>query len=91
MNHPETPVSAPQSTLDAPSASRPDSIHDFRRAVFGLRLRALLVGIPLLIAISFISVYADMVSKLVQFGVQIELVEKQLSNLSLPSAMWYRR
>lgn len=67
--NPETPVSPTQSTLVAPDTSRPDSVHDFRRAVFGLRLRALLVGIPLLIAISFISVYADMVSKLVQFGV----------------------
>jgi hypothetical protein len=35
----------------------------------GLRARALLVAIPLLIGISFLSVYADMVSKKVQFGV----------------------
>jgi hypothetical protein len=35
----------------------------------GLRLRAFLVGIPLLIGICWISVYADMVSQVVQFGV----------------------
>jgi hypothetical protein len=46
-----------------------EALQDFRRPIFGLRLRALMVGIPLLIAISFISVYADMVSKRVQFGV----------------------
>ena len=34
----------------------------------GLRCRAFAVGIPLVIAISAISVYADMVTKIVQFG-----------------------
>ncbi len=34
-----------------------------------LRLRAFAVGIPLLVGICFVSVYADMVSKVVQFGV----------------------
>jgi uncharacterized membrane protein YwzB len=34
-----------------------------------LRLRAFLVALPLLIGICFVSVYADMVSKVVQFGV----------------------
>ena len=33
------------------------------------RLRAFLVALPLLVAICFVSVYADMVSKTVQFGV----------------------
>jgi hypothetical protein len=33
------------------------------------RLRAFLVGIPLLVGLSMLSVYADMVSKVVQFGV----------------------
>ncbi len=40
-----------------------------RRPIFGLRLRALIVGVPLVIAIAFISVFADMVSQKVQFGV----------------------
>ncbi|HEX8551412.1 MAG TPA: DUF6785 family protein [Abditibacteriaceae bacterium] len=35
----------------------------------GMRLRAFLVGLPLVCGISFISVYADMVSRVVQFGV----------------------
>ncbi|MBV9864233.1 MAG: hypothetical protein JO316_02675 [Abitibacteriaceae bacterium] len=43
--------------------------HNVPRSVYGLRLRALLVGIPLLVGICLISVYADMVSKTVQFGV----------------------
>jgi hypothetical protein len=36
---------------------------------FGLRGRTLLVALPLLVGICFVSVYADMVSKTVQFGV----------------------
>jgi len=36
---------------------------------FGLRARALFVGIPLVVAMSIISVHADMVTKTVQFGV----------------------
>src|SRR5207249_5068449 len=43
--------------------------HDVPKATFGLRARALLVALPLLVAICFISVYADMVAKSVQFGV----------------------
>ena len=35
----------------------------------GVRLRAFLVGLPLLVGICGVSVYADMVSKVVQFGV----------------------
>jgi hypothetical protein len=52
--------------LDKPAACGAAS---HRQIVYGLRARALLVGIPLLIGICFISVYADMVSKVVQFGV----------------------
>ncbi len=40
-----------------------------RRPIFGLRMRALLIGIPLVVLIAFISVFADMVSQRVQFGV----------------------
>ena len=40
-----------------------------RHPLFGLRLRALLIGIPLVVLIAFISVFADMVSQRVQFGV----------------------
>ena len=39
------------------------------RAQFGLRARAVIVALPLLVGICFLSVYADMVSKSVQFGV----------------------
>lgn len=39
------------------------------RVASGLRARAILVALPLLAAICFVSVYADMVSKTVQFGV----------------------
>jgi len=52
----ETPTSEP---TDIALPSRP----------LGLRARALVVGVPLVIAISAISVYADMVTKTVQFGV----------------------
>jgi hypothetical protein len=38
-------------------------------AIFGLRLRALLVGLPLVCALCLVSVYADMVAKNIQFGV----------------------
>jgi hypothetical protein len=52
------------------SATLDTSDHRARNApTGGLRLRALLVGLPLLIGISIISVYADMVSRVVQFGV----------------------
>lgn len=51
-----TPVAAPITQAAQPT-------------MYGLRGRALLVGIPLLIGICIISVYADMVSKTVQFGV----------------------
>jgi hypothetical protein len=57
------PLGNSQSTLTEAETN------DFRRPIFALRFRALMVGIPLLMAISFISVYADMVSKRVQFGV----------------------
>lgn len=38
-------------------------------ASFGLRMRALVIAIPLMIGICFLSVYADMVAQSVQFGV----------------------
>jgi len=39
------------------------------RAPAGLRFRAFVIGLPLLVCVCLISVYADMVSKVVQFGV----------------------
>lgn len=56
---PSTPITAGTAVRTDPKASVP----------FGLRARALVVAIPLLAAICFVSVYADMVSKTVQFGV----------------------
>ncbi len=38
-------------------------------AIYGLRLRAILVGLPLVCGLSLVSVYADMVAKNIQFGV----------------------
>lgn len=64
--------SAPSSAASHPTTDQSTlaaSHDDFRRPIFGLRGRALLVGIPLIILISFLSVFADMVSKRVQFGV----------------------
>ncbi len=37
--------------------------------IYGLRLRAIIVGLPLIVAICLVSVYADMVAKNIQFGV----------------------
>lgn len=47
---------------DATTRGRPSPLH-------GLRLRAILVALPLLVGICCLSVYADMVAKTVQFGV----------------------
>lgn len=51
-----------------PPADLPASRSE-RTATGGLRARTLLIGLPLLIAICCLAVYADMVSKTVQFGV----------------------
>ena len=52
-------------TSTAPPGINPDR----NTARFGLRLRAILVAIPLLLVICAISLYADLVSITVQFGV----------------------
>jgi hypothetical protein len=65
-------VSNPGAHSPAPEVTDQHSTPDERgrpSPIHGLRARALLVAIPLLIGICFISVYADMVSKKVQFGV----------------------
>jgi hypothetical protein len=57
--------------LPAPTQSNTNEYSSSRNAPpkMGLRLRALVVAIPLLIGICFLSVYADMVAQTVQFGV----------------------
>jgi hypothetical protein len=53
-----------------PEASTPTNAGALPQAVsHGPRARAFIVGIPLIVALSLLSVYADMVSKVVQFGV----------------------
>ena len=60
----------PLTARAAPESLSAASLHDqARRPIYGLRGRALLVGLPLVVAIAFISVFADMVSMKVQFGV----------------------
>jgi hypothetical protein len=59
----------PTEASSAPSLSAAALHEQSRRPVLGLRGRALLVGVPMVVAIAFISVFADMVSKRVQFGV----------------------
>lgn len=63
MNSPIETAARPASTPDLPVASLQTA------APTKPRLRAFLIGIPLVIALSLLSVYADMVSKVVQFGV----------------------
>jgi uncharacterized ion transporter superfamily protein YfcC len=82
------PTVSSTSTPDAPRA------HSGRQVASGLRLRALIVAIPLLVGICFLSVYADMVAQSVQFGVLqfappaivalfvVALVNKGLSHLA---------
>ncbi|MDQ3812411.1 MAG: hypothetical protein M3347_00500, partial [Armatimonadota bacterium] len=53
----------------APQAISTPSAYGRATAIHGLRARALLVGIPMLIGICFISVYGDMVAQKIQFGV----------------------
>lgn len=55
---------APESPPALETVKRPEIVE-----LSGLRLRALLVGLPLMIGICLLSLYADMVSKVVQFGV----------------------
>ncbi len=57
----------PASPVESPTAVAPP--HALERPLYGLRARALLVALPLLAFISYISLYADMVSKTIQFGV----------------------
>lgn len=69
---PSTLEHTPRPTPETPSSpsgfASPSSVPS-RALTGGLRLRALLVGLPLVCAMSLISVYADMVSRVVQFGV----------------------
>ena len=55
-------VSSPPETVSRGKIARPASL-------YGLRLRALIVGLPLVCGLSLVSVYADMVAKNIQFGV----------------------
>src|SRR5688500_14665974 len=60
-------------TSVAPSPT-PESASEFSKiarpaAIYGLRLRAILVGLPLVVGLSLVSVYADMVAQNIQFGV----------------------
>jgi hypothetical protein len=61
--NPSPEIVAKASTPELPVTARPSA------AVSKPRLRAFVVGIPLVIALSLLAVYADMVSKVVQFGV----------------------
>jgi len=62
MNAAENPVA-----VAAPAAL--SRAHGAPAPAYGLRARAIIVALPLLAAICFISLYADMVSKTIQFGV----------------------
>jgi hypothetical protein len=68
MNVADTPPPAQRPNPFAHAAQERTS-YGRLSAIYGLRARALLVAVPLLIGISLISVYADMVAKSVQFGV----------------------
>lgn len=65
MKSAETPV-APSPAVSPASAT---AVRSRERAVHGLRARVFIVALPLLVGICFLSVYADMVAKSVQFGV----------------------
>ena len=53
--------------------------------IYGLRLRAIIVGLPLIFAICLVSVYADMVAKNIQFGV-LQLAPPAVAALVRPRA-----
>jgi hypothetical protein len=83
---PPAPSPTPAENLSA------SALHEeARRPLFGLRTRALVVGVPLVVAISFISVFADMVSMRVQFGV-LQLAPPAIAGLfSSLSSTWGSR
>ncbi len=57
-----TPTAQVEAPASAAKIARPG-------AIYGLRLRAILVGLPLVLGLTLVSVYADMVAKNIQFGV----------------------
>jgi hypothetical protein len=57
-----SPAPTPESASEISKIARPG-------AIYGLRLRAILVGLPLVCGLSLVSVYADMVAQNIQFGV----------------------
>ena len=57
-----TPTEQVEAPASAAKIARPG-------AIYGLRLRAILVGLPLVLGLTLVSVYADMVAKNIQFGV----------------------
>ena len=61
----------PASVAPPPEVEAPSGASKIARpgAIYGLRLRAILVGLPLVCGLSLVSVYADMVAKNIQFGV----------------------
>ncbi len=61
--NPSTSTAPAPENADAKFVARPES------ETFGLRARALVVGLPLMCGICLLAIYADMVSKIVQFGV----------------------
>lgn len=62
-------MKAPVAIKSPPSPSEGTSKITRPAAIYGLRLRAILVGLPLVIVLCLVSVYADMVAQNIQFGV----------------------
>jgi hypothetical protein len=57
-------------TVPAPTSESGGAVKLGRpQPIYGLRLRAIVVGLPLILAMCVVSVYADMVAKNIQFGV----------------------